>query len=180
MDDTFTIVAPAMPRRQFDPFALRLAIGATVLTVLVGCFSVFLAAHEHAADARRSALEAQARAASAVADGQDATGASGGIVDAEARGSLERALTLAQAVVREDGSFAGADPVALQQLQSSLVFVDGPSTAPRIVSVAAAGGGWAAASMGPSGTCYWVRVEPGGAVVRGTGAICTGAAALPS
>jgi hypothetical protein len=181
MDDTFTFVAPVMPRRQFDPFGLRVAIGATVLTLLVGSFSVFLIAHERAADTRRAALEAQARRASTDATVTDtSSAASGGIVDAEARSSLERALTLAQAVLREDGSFAGADPVALQELQPSLVFVDGPSTASRIVSVAADRSSWTAAAMGPSGTCYWVRAATGGATVHGTGGVCTGAAATPS
>jgi hypothetical protein len=175
MSDTFTFVAPVTARRQVDPFALRLAIGMTVLTLLVGSFSVFLVAHERAADARRTDLAAQSGEAST----EDVVGVSAsGIVDAEARSSLERALTLARAVHREDGSFAGADPLALQTLQPSLVFVDGRSTAPRIVSVAADRDGWAAAAMGASGTCYWVRTTAGTAVMHGTGGACTGTAAL--
>src|SRR5438093_7243320 len=98
MDDTFTFVAPVMPRRQFDPFALRLAVGATALMLLIGCFSVFLVAHEHAADARRASLEAQTRQATDAGAPETGSIAPGGIVDAEARSSLERALTLAQAV----------------------------------------------------------------------------------
>jgi hypothetical protein len=180
MDDTFTFVAPVMPGRQFDPFALRLAACATVLTLLLGCFSVFLVAHEHAADARRMALQAQARKAATDDAATATTGTTpGGIVDVEAQSSLERALTLARAVLREDGSFSGADPAALQELQPSLVFVDGPSTAPRIVSVAAGRSGWAAATLGASGTCYWVRAAVGGTTVHGSGRACTGAAATP-
>jgi hypothetical protein len=179
MDDTFTFVAPVTARRQVDPFALRLAIGMTVLTLVAGSFSVFLVAHEHAADVRRAARETQvARAATSAPLGDAEMVSASGIVDAEARSSLERALTLAQAVRREDGSFAGADPVALQTLQPSLVFVDGPSTAPRIVSVAADPDGWAAAAMGASGTCYWVRRAAGASVVHGAGDVCTGTAAL--
>jgi hypothetical protein len=179
MDDTFTFVAPVTARRPVDPFALRLAIGVTVLTLLVGSFAVFLVAHERAADASRVGLEAQVATTSADASAPDADVApDSGIVDAEARSSLERTLTLAQAVRRHDGSYAGAGPISLQALQPSLVFVDGPSTSPRIVSVASGGDGWAAATMGASGTCYWVRAAAGAGVVRGTGGVCTGTAAL--
>jgi hypothetical protein len=179
MEDTFTFVAPVTARREIDPFALRLAIGMTVLTLLVGSFAVFLIAHERAADAQRADLEAQAvdRPTDASAsDGSDVM--AGGIADAEARSSLERTLALAQAIFRQDGSFAAADPISLQMLQPSLVFVDGPSTAPRIVSVASGGDGWAAAAMGTTGTCSWVRAVPGHGVDHGTGGVCTATAAL--
>jgi hypothetical protein len=176
MDDTFTFVAPVTVRRQVDPFALRLAIGMTVLTLVAGSFSVFLIAHEHAADVRRAALEEQTGGESTALG--DRLVPVSGVVDVEARSSLERALTLAQAVHRQDGSFAAADPVALQTLQPSLVFVDGPSTAPRIVSVSAGPDGWAAAAMGASGACNWVRTTQGSGVIHGTGGVCTGTAAL--
>jgi hypothetical protein len=177
MDESFTFVAPVSARRQVDPFALRLAIAMTAATLLIGSFAVFLIAHERAADARRAGLEAQVADVSADASA-DASAPGAGIVDAEARSSLERALILAQAVRRQDGSFIAADPMTLQPLQSSLVFVDGPSTAPRIVSIAAGDDGWAAAAMGASGTCSWVRVFPKAGVEHGTGGVCTGAAAL--
>jgi hypothetical protein len=179
MDDTFTFVAPVTARREVDPFALRFAIAVTVLTLLIGSSVVFLVAHERTADAQRAALEAGAADTSTGASADDAAGVSAaGLVDAEARSSLERALTLAQAVRRQDGSFAGADAMTLQTLQPSLVFVDGPSTAPRIVSLATDADRWGAAAMGASGTCYWVRVAAGADAMHGAGGLCTGVAAL--
>jgi hypothetical protein len=49
---------------------------------------------------------------------------------------------------------------------------------PGIVSVAADRDAWAAAVLGPSGTCYWIRTDANGLVATGTSSECTGLAAL--
>ena len=59
-----------------------------------------------------------------------------------------------------------------------LLYVDGPSTAPSIVSVYNGSAGWAAAVHGAGDTCFWVAVTPEGLTRYGTGSVCTGMAAL--
>src|SRR5207247_5986515 len=69
VSDTFTFIAPVMPRRRADPFAVKLAASGLVLIVLISGFATFVVAQERAADARHAALEARTRAeASATAD----------------------------------------------------------------------------------------------------------------
>jgi hypothetical protein len=81
-------------------------------------------------------------------------------------------------VLSSQGSLAAAGPSELARSQPSLVFVDGPSTAGSIISVLATGSSWAAATMAPSGTCYWIRLDADAATAYGTGTTCTGRAAL--
>ena len=64
------------------------------------------------------------------------------------------------------------------EAQPHLAFVDGPSTAPRLVSVASTADTWAAAVQGSGGMCHWIRVTSAGNVSHGTGLECTGTAAL--
>ena len=54
------------------------------------------------------------------------------------------------------GTFLDAGPAQLSALQPGYTFVDGPSTMPTIVSVAAEQDVWAAAVLSPSGTCFWI------------------------
>jgi hypothetical protein len=78
----------------------------------------------------------------------------------------------------EHGSFLDAGPAQLSALQPGYTFVDGPSTAPSIVSVASTTDTWAAAVGGSGGRCHWIRATSVGNVSHGTGLECTGAAAL--
>jgi hypothetical protein len=184
MDDTFTFVAPVMPRRRVDPFALKIAVVATLFVAFVGAFGAFVVQREHAADAAREAkgqavlaaeradIEATAAAAAAAGAGTEA-----GLADTEARGLLEQTLELARTATTR-GALTDAGPVQLAALDPSLLLVDGPSTAPVIVSVAATDASWAAAVMGPSGACYWIRLNADGEVSRDLGGRCTGEAAL--
>jgi hypothetical protein len=59
-----------------------------------------------------------------------------------------------------------------------MIFVDGPSQAPGVVSVASTKDAWGAAVMGPSGTCFLLRYASGEGVTYGAGGVCTGAEAL--
>jgi hypothetical protein len=194
MSDTFTFVAPAMPRRRLDPFAARLIALTLVLAVLVGGFATFVVRAERAADARRAALEAQQAAAErtqtqrlvqdaqAAYDRQQATqvGAPRGVarlLDQQARDTADSALALATDALQHHGELSAAGLTELSG-DGSLLFVDGPSTAPTIVSVAQDAQVWGAAVMGPSGTCYWVSLSADGVVRYDSGPTCTGQAAL--
>jgi hypothetical protein len=194
MSDTFTFVAPAMPRRRLDPFAARLLALTLVLAVLLAGFAAFVVRAERAADARRATLEARQAAAEqaqtqrlvqdaqAAFDRQQATsaGAPRGVarlLDEQARATADSALALATDALQHHGELSAS---GLTQLSGdgALLFVDGPSTAPTIVSVAQDAGVWGAAVMGPSGTCYRVSLSADGVVRYDRGSTCTGQAAL--
>jgi hypothetical protein len=99
-------------------------------------------------------------------------------VDRQATSGVEGALELAREVYARTGSFTEAGTMQLAQAQPGLIFVDGPSTAPAIVSVHAADDAWAAAVMTVSGTCLWVRATSAGTARYGAGHACTGSAAM--
>jgi hypothetical protein len=195
MSDTFTFVAPAIPRRRLDPFAARLIALGLVLTVLVAGFATFVVRAERAADARRAAIEAQeaareqAEAQQLAAQAQaaydqhqtSATSVPGGVarlLDQQARDDADRALALATTAPGPDPDLSAAGLTDLSGGDEALLFVDGPSTAPTIVSVAQTAGAWGAAVMGPSGACYWVSRTTDGVIRYDRGTSCTGQAAL--
>jgi len=195
MSDTFTFVAPAMPRRRLDPFAARLIALMLVLAVLVAAFATFVVRAERAADARRAALEAeqaareQAGSERVVSPAQAAydlhqttpTTVPGGVarlLDEQAREAAERALALARGALASHADLSATGMTQLAHGDEALLFVDGPSTAPTIVSVSEDGRAWGAAVLGASGTCYWVSLGADGAARYDRGADCTGQAAL--
>src|SRR5439155_720102 len=110
-----------------------------------------------------------------------ATGpASGGVaklLDGQARDAAERALALARGALGR-GDLAALGAAQLAEADPTLLFVDGASTAPSIVSFAVSGGVWAAAVMGPSGACYGVSIDTHGVVRYDRSRPCTGQAAL--
>jgi hypothetical protein len=181
MDDTFSFVAPVMPRRTVDPFALRLASAAAAFVFLVGAFAAFVVHQERAADARRAVLErqvlAQAQARAEAVPDPRAQPEVVALLDSQARSSATRALDLAIAVGLEAGDLTLAGPGELTQAQPSMLFVDGMSTSPSVVSVEVTADRWSAAVMAPSGLCYWIALDPEGAATYGIGRACTGAAA---
>lgn len=173
MSDTFTFIAPVMPRRQVDPFAVKLATSGVVLLLLVSAFATFVVAKERSADIRHAALEAQERAqeqanADRLASIPDAAAA---VPDPITTGPVPAGVAkLLDGPARDAAQLADADP--------TLLFVDGPSTAPTIVSVAVSDEVWAAAVMGLSGACYGVSIDAHGTVRYGHAGACTGRAAL--
>lgn len=181
MSDTFSYIAPVMPRRRVDPFALKLAVTSSVLVALFGAFAAFVISHERAADRRRDAIEEQL-----VADQQARTQAlldpasiaEAATLDIGAKSAAVDALAAARDVWTQTSLLSEAGTARLAVLRPDLIFVDGPSTAPTIVSVSASDVSWAAAVMGPSGACYWVRVNAEGEARYGSGRACTGEAAL--
>lgn len=197
MSDTFTFVAPATARRRLEPFTTRLIATALVLAVLVAGFATFVVRAERAADARRATLEAEQAAreqteservvswAQATYDLHQTTPATvpagvARLLDEQARDAAERALALAQGALGHTGDLSAAGVTELTQRDEDegLLFVDGPSTAPTIVSIAGTARSWGAAVMGPSGTCYWISLGAGGDVRYDRGTTCTGQAAL--
>ena len=194
VSDTFTFIAPVMPRRRADPFTVKLATFGVVLILLISAFATFVVAQERSADARRAALEArtvaeeQANAdrlasipnATVAADPVPAGPVPGGVaklLDGQARDAAERALTLARGALGR-GDLAAWDAAQLADADPTLLFVDGASTAPTIVSVAVSGGVWAGAVMGPSGACYGVSLDTHGVARYDHSRPCTGQAAL--
>ena len=87
------------------------------------------------------------------------------------------AAAAARSAFAKHGTFLDAGPAQLSQIRREYIFVDGPSTMPRVVSVAAEGdvGGRGA---GRGWTCFWVRVAANGSTVTGTASECIGRTAL--
>jgi hypothetical protein len=157
--------------------------------VLIAGFATFVVDQQRAADRRRAAMlateqaeqQTQAQAVSglgvAIHDGTPSTGAVSGLLNRQARDAATQALTVA-ARVAAASSYDDARPAALAAQDQSLLYVDGPSTAPSIVSVYYAAAGWSAAVHGAGDACFWVAVTPEELTRYGTGSACTGLAAL--
>ena len=191
MDEAFSLVAAHMPRtRRLTPFGVRMTAMLTIVVVLIAGFTTFVIDQQRAADRRRATMlatkqaeqEAQARAIAtlgvATEDGTVAApGAVDGLLDRQAREAAGQALTVA-AKVAVESSYDEARPAAMAAHDQGLLYVDGPSTAPSIVSVYNGAAGWAAAVHGAGDTCFWVAVTPDGLTRYGIGSACTGMAAL--
>jgi hypothetical protein len=190
MDDAFRMVAARMPRtRRLTPFAFHATVLLVVLGVLLVVFASFVASEQRTADARRTQLEAtqradaeaEARAAAAQVGAADPgtpdAATVRGMVNEHAQEAATTALGTAQRFAAT-GPIDGATATAISPLEPTLLFVDGPSTGPSVVSVYAGPAGWAAAVGGAHSTCYWVAVALDGRTRYGTGTPCTGMAAL--
>ena len=190
MDEAFSLVAARMPRtRRISPFGVRMTAMLVVVVLLIAAFGAFVVDQQRAADRRRAALiadqegtrQAQAQAVAAeglgIDEAQPSTQAVAGLLNGQARDAATSALAVA-AQVAAGSSYDAARPAALAAHDPGLLYVDGPSTAPSVVSVYNGAAGWAAAVHGAGDTCYWVAVTPDGITRYGTGSICTGMAAL--
>ena len=161
----------------------------TIVAVLIAGFTTFVIDQQRAADRRRATMlatqqaeqDAQAHAVATLAAAGDGMTATPGAVDVllnrQAREAAGQALTVA-AQIAVGSSYDEARPAALAAHDQGLLYVDGPSTAPSIVSVYNGAAGWAAAVHGAGDTCFWVAVSPEGLTRYGTGSACTGMAAL--
>jgi hypothetical protein len=174
MDDAFAFRTTVPVRRQVDRRLVKGGIGVGVFLLVVAWFATWVIASERKSFADRPAPVAAAPAPVVEAPlDLDAT-------LQDARDALRNALVAARAASIERRTFLDAGPDRLTELQPGYSYVDGPSTMPRIVSVASRDDVWAAAVMGPDGTCLWIRATLGGDVMRATGNECTGSAALRS
>ncbi len=183
MDETFSYRAAPLPlRRRID---LRGSSSSWWWRRVV--VSLLRAVHRWVIDSeRRSEALASGQRRGSAAGGPlrghrrrgGRRGACPACVDAPARADARTALAAAREARRAAARRSPTPgPASSATLERSLIFTDGPSPAPGIVSVASSGGRWAGAVMGDSGTCYWVRLGPTGATF-GSGELCTGLAAL--
>jgi hypothetical protein len=173
MDDSFAYRTTLPPAPRFTPSVVKAAVAGVLVVLAVVLFARWVVASER---------ESFARGVHAVMPsmrvGQIEGTSDGSATDADAEEATRIALTAAQVAVADEGSFLAADPARLSALQPGYTFVDGPSSMPAIVSVAADRHAWAAAALGPSGTCYWIRATTNGTIATGTSSGCTGTAAL--
>lgn len=177
MDDTFSFRAPlSATRRRVDPWIVKLALAALASLISLGSFAKLVIDSEHRSDARAGILPAAEAPALAESPGS-ADVASSQSQDGPARAAATAAVALAMRAFEHDATFEAATTARLAKAGSGMIFVDGASTGPAIVSVTAADTSWAAAVMSASGTCFWVRADATGAVRYGTGLPCTGRAA---
>jgi hypothetical protein len=177
MDDAFRMVAPKMPRtRRLTAFDVKLIVLSTVAIALIAVFAAFVMSQQLAADVRRArtlANEQAAASAQALADA-DGSAVSASALDRQAQGAATDALRAATQL----GSPEAATTAALTGAVPGVLFVDGPSTAPTVVSIYSGAAGWAAAVRGSGGTCFWVAMSDQGNDRYGTGTGCTGLDAL--
>jgi hypothetical protein len=176
MDDSFAFRTTAPARRQADRRLVKVGIKVGIFLCLVAWFAGWVIASERKSLADRPASAAAAQAPASAQEplpDPDAT-------LQDARDALRIAFAAARAASIEGRTFLDAGPARLTELQPGYSYVDGPSTMPRIVSVASSHDVWAAAVMAPDGTCLWIRATLEGEVTRATGVECTGSAALRS
>jgi hypothetical protein len=173
MDDSFSFRTTVPLRREYDPLMVKAAVVGALVALGVGLFSNWVIKSE-----RESFSRAGGRVMPSTVDPAevDAPGVAANEGDAEE--AVAVALGVATEAFHEHESFLDAGPAQLSARQRGYTFVDGPSTAPTIVSVASTAKIWAAAVQGSAGICHWVRTTSAGIVSYGTGLDCTGVAAL--
>lgn len=174
MDDSFSFRSTVPLRREFDPLVVKAAVFGTLVVLGIGLFAnwVMRSERESFSRADRGVIPSDVEAEPLDGSAHTAT------VDGEAEKATGIALDAAKAAFLEHRSFLDAGPAQLGALQAGYIFVDGPSTMSRIVSVASTADTWAAAVQGPDGTCHWIRATSAGDITRGIGSECIGAAAL--
>jgi hypothetical protein len=171
MDDSFVFRTTEPVRRQLDRRLVKAGVRIGLVLAVFAWVANWVIASE-----RRSFSD---RPASAVPSPEHVTDDADATLQ-EGRDALQHAFVAARAASKERRTFLDAGPARLTELQPGYSYVDGPSTMPRIVSVASSEEAWAAAVMASDGTCLWVRATASGDVTRTTGDECTGSAALAS
>jgi hypothetical protein len=174
MNDSFAFRTTVPLGRRLDPTVAKVAVFGGLMALGIGLFAnwVIRSERESFSRADRSVLPSVGEAGQMDDTAQTQT------TDADAEKVSGVALDAARAAFLEHRSFLDAGPAQLSALQPGYTFVDGPSTAPTIVSVASTADTWAAAVQGSGGMCHWIRATSAGNVSRGIGTGCTGAAAL--
>ena len=189
MDDSFAFHTTVPIRRRPDPLLVKAAIALGVVALLVGIFGSWVASSERRSFARadrHGGLTSEVTVDDVGDEGIVGTVGEVGDVaatlatptDGDAQEALDVAAAAARAIYGSDASFLAAGPAQLSAVRPEYVFVDGPSTMPRIVSVAAEKDLWAAAVAGADGSCVWTRIGADGSTVTGTATECTGSTAL--
>ena len=160
--DGFSFEAPKGRGPHIDRRTLTFAAGALLVV------AVIVVAYLQLTSGGATSAEVSSPTASAVDTA----------MDAQAKAAAKGAASAASAAYQASNGFATIGPDQLSLLDPDVSFTTDPSTSASVVSVANAQAAWAAAVLGPSGTCYWIKIGGIGAVSYGTGSTCTGAAAL--
>jgi hypothetical protein len=177
MDDSFAFRTAVPIRRRPDPIVVKAAIALGVVVLLVGLFAHWVVASERRSFARAHGPDVLTSEVT-VSEVEAAQATTSTPTDGDARRALDVAAVAARAAFARDGTFLGAGPAELSRAHREYIFVDGPSTMPRVVSVAAEADVWAAAVRAVDGTCVWMRVAADGPAVTGTASGCLGRTAL--
>ena len=172
MDDSFAYRSTLPPGPRVAPWVVKAAVVSGLVVLAVAQFARWVVESE-----RESFARGMHQVMPAMRVGQIEGASDGSATDADAEEATRIALASAQAAAA-GGSFLDADPARLSALQPGYTYVDGPSSMPEIVSVAADRDTWAAAVLGPSGTCYWIRARDDGSVETGISTTCTAGALL--
>jgi hypothetical protein len=181
MDDSFAFRTTVPIRRRLDPIVIKAAIALGIILLAIGLFARWVMASEERSFARADrpgafTPEVTVSAVDAAAVTTPVTTPTP--TDGDARQALDVAAAAARSAFAKHGTFLDAGPAQLSQARREYIFVDGPSTMPRVVSVAAEGDVWAAAVRDADGACLWIRVAANGSTVTGTASECIGRTAL--
>jgi hypothetical protein len=187
VSDTFAFRAVPVPlRRRINLRVVKTILIGLVVVLGVGAFAGWAIDSERESFAREASHARSSQAivrisyADASASGSSVTGVDGiSAADKAAQDVIRQTMSRARALAGRPLDLSTAGPGQLSAHEKGVVFTDGPSLSPQIVSVAAAQSGWAAAAMSDSGLCFAVRLDGNGAVRFGTVPLaCTGTAAL--
>ncbi len=187
MSDTFAFRSLPVPlRRRVNVRALKTVVALCVVAAAVGSFArwtirseqaSFIQADRHAAAPNVGLDQGLTSASSDL--GAPASGLVVSAADAQTQTVLLDTLTRARGLMLGGGSPALAGPGQLAHGSKGIIYADGPSFAPTIVSVGATHAAWGAAAMSEGGLCFALRLDARGTPNYGTiSAGCTGANAL--
>lgn len=188
MSDTFAFRSLPVPmRRRVNMRVIKTVIVVSMVVAAVGAFSrwimrseqaSFVAAAHHAA---APALGVDQRPAPTTPDlGLPASGVVPiSTADVQVQTIVRTTLGRAEHLLRSLGSPSDAGPGRLARGSRGIIYTDGPSIGPTIVSVATTRTAWGAAVMSATGRCFAVRLDVHGLTTYGTPASsCTGTNAL--
>lgn len=185
MDQTFNFRAAPVPlRRRANPRVIVFTVAALMVVSTLIWFSMLVVGSERRSMERAARAEDSTAMVGTISGADDVfdetiPGVGRLAIDSTARADARTALVVARRAASGSANFLDAGPGQLgANGAAAMIFVDGPSQSPGVVSVASTRDTWGAAVMGPSGTCYLLRFAPGESVTYGVGQVCTGAAAL--
>ncbi len=162
--DEFNFGAPGRrgPRISLDPRVLVAIGGLLAAGLAVYGFLTFVSKSGH------EVAQAQATVVQQVDHSQDAA----------AKSSVNNAMAAAKTMFLDNSSYDGLTAADLAGVEPSLTYTDGPSPNLSTISVASTPTSVGLAVLSPSGTCFYMKDDAAAGVSFGSGATCTGQAAL--
>jgi hypothetical protein len=139
---------------------LLVAAGVVAVVVIAGAMAFFKSSGEEIASDQRTAVSQI-----------------GGASDVDAKQTAQQATAAVQQLYAEQGSFTAVTPAAMKRFEPTFSYTGSASTGPKVVSVSSSANGVGLAILSDSGACFYQRLTASGSS-QGTGATCTGAAAL--